>query len=238
MGIKFGLNLILPIGNVFQSLLLGLNVGQARCSNGQILPTGSIKAFGGPILYLVLQVLFLMGVIIWIEGDLAIFRRKSSRAAPKRDAEKSVGSSLTDDAEQERLRVENSDSDLLRMINFSKSFGSNQAVENVTLGLPQSDVTALIGPNGAGKSTLVNLIQSEISPDAGQAYLCGEDWRTRSAQGHLGGKQLPPRNPQRYYLLTLLSSVPAIRCSRFDEHKRSPDILCSYKRREECQGER
>lgn len=187
-GIAFGLNLILPIGNVFQSLLLGLNIGQTRCSNGNIIPTGSIKAFGGPILYLVLQVLFLLGVIIWIEGDLAIFRRKASQSATKHDAEKSVGSALSDDAEQEKLRVENTDSDLLRILNFSKSFGSNRAVEGVTLGLPQSDVTALIGPNGAGKSTLVNLIQSEISPDAGQAFLCGEDWRTRSAQGRLGGK--------------------------------------------------
>lgn len=129
-----------------------------------------------------------MAIIIWIEGDLALFRRKGSHAGSKADDEKSVGTASSDDVQQEKFRVEGSDSDLLRILNFNKSFDSNKAVDNVTLGLPQSDVTALIGPNGAGKSTLVNLIQSELSPDSGHATLCGEDWRTRSAQGHLGGE--------------------------------------------------
>lgn len=85
------------------------------------------------------------------------------------------------------MRVEGTDTDLLRILHLSKRFGSNQAVDDVTLGLPQSEVLALLGPNGAGKSTLVNMIQSDLSADSGQAFLCGDDSRTRIAQTHFGG---------------------------------------------------
>lgn len=186
LGITYGLYLFLPIGNVFRALLLGLNVLQVGCKDGA--PTGfaSIYSYGSPILYLVIQVAVLLAIVIWIEGDLALFRRKSIRPAPK-DAEKSVSPKNNDEVEAEKFRVQDSEADLLRVLHLSKSFGQNHAVDDVTFGLPESDVTALIGPNGAGKSTLVNLIQSELSPDQGRVLLCGEDARTRSAQRFLGG---------------------------------------------------
>lgn len=186
LGITFGLNIILPIGNVFRASMLALNVVQVRCKDGFPTATGSIYSFGSPILYLVLQIAILLLIIVWVEGDLALFRRNKATGLEK-DSEKRIGN-VTDDVETEILRVENSDDDFLRALHLSKSFGSNKAVDDVTLGLPESDVLALIGPNGAGKSTLVNLIQSELSPDNGKVLLRGEDSRTRSAQRHLGGK--------------------------------------------------
>lgn len=188
LGIAFGLFLILPIGNVFRGLVLGFNVAHTRCRGASQLPLMSIYAYGGPILYLVLQIIFLLGILVWIEGDIALFRKKS-RVVSEDDSEKRVGSSgSTADVDAERMRVEGSNSDLLRILHLSKRFGSNQAVDDITMGISQSEVLALIGPNGAGKSTLVNLIQSDLSADHGTAYLCGEDSRTRTAQTHLGGK--------------------------------------------------
>lgn len=167
-------------------MLLGFNVGHIRCKNNSLLDSSSFYAFGGPIFYLILQSGVLLFLLIWIEGDIAFFRKKSKVVTPG-DGEKSVsGSSASDDVGAEKQRVENTDADLLRLLHLSKAFGSNQAVDDVTLGLPPSEVLALIGPNGAGKSTLVNLIQSDLSADRGQAYLCGEDSRTRSAQKFLG----------------------------------------------------
>lgn len=186
LGITYGLNLILPIGNMFRALLLGLNVLQVGCKDGQNTLPGSIYAYGGPILYLVVQVAVLLLVIVWIEGDLALFRRKG-KMTRRQDSEKDA-TALSEEVEAERVRVENSESDLLRALHVSKSFGSNKAVDDVTLGLPESDVMALIGPNGAGKSTLVNLVQSELSADHGRILLKGEDARTRGAQRFLGGK--------------------------------------------------
>lgn len=187
-GLTFGLNLIVPVGNVFRSLLIGANVRQIACRDGALTSSESIYAYGGPILYLCVQVAVLLLIIIWIEGDLAFFRRKGSKAvasAAWSDSEKSAPVK-SEEVEAEKNRVEEAEDDLLRMLNLDKSFGSNHAVQDVTLGLPSDDVMALLGPNGAGKSTLVNMIQSELSPDHGKILLRGEDSRTRSAQRYLG----------------------------------------------------
>lgn len=185
-GIAFGLYLILPIGNVFRALLLGFNAAKTRCRDGAFMPESSFYAFGGPIFYLILQVAVALLFLIWIEGDIAFSRKKSAVVAPS-DQEKSLGgNSGEDDVEIERLRVEATDADQLRVLHMTKTFGDNVAVDDVTIGLQQGEVLALLGPNGAGKSTLVNVIQSDLTADKGQAYLCGSDSRTRVAQTHLG----------------------------------------------------
>lgn len=186
LGITFGLNIILPIGNVFRAAMLALNVVQVRCRDGFSTATGSLYSFGSPILYLAIQVGVLLMIIVWLEGGTALFRRNKATGLG-RDSEKRIGN-ISDDVESEVLRVENSGEDFLRALHISKSFGSNKALDDVTLGLPESDVLALIGPNGAGKSTLVNLIQSELYPDNGEVLLRGEDSRSRSAQRHVGGE--------------------------------------------------
>ncbi|KAF4469052.1 ABC transporter [Fusarium albosuccineum] len=186
LGIAFGVYLILPIGNVFRAMLIGLNVLEVGCKDGEPTPPASIYGYGGPILYLVLQIIVLLLIIIWIEEDIALFRRKGGRTTSLADAEKDGRGAASDEVKAEALRVEDAESDLLRTLHLTKSFGSNRAVDDVSFGLPQSDVMALIGPNGAGKSTLVNMIQSELSADTGKVLLRGEDARTRSAQKYLG----------------------------------------------------
>lgn len=184
LGITFGLFLIMPIGNVFKAMIVGFNIAHIRCQGSHQIASSSIYAYGGPILLLIVQILLLLGVFIFIEGDFSLFRKKSIDVPS--DPETSI--IYTDEIEAERLRVEGNDSDLLRIVHLDKSFGSNNAVSDVTLGLPKGEVLALLGPNGAGKSTLVNLIQSDLSADSGHIFLCGEDSRTHNAQLHLGGK--------------------------------------------------
>tara|TARA_Y100000589_G_scaffold269068_1_gene260987 strand:+ start:322 stop:1077 length:756 start_codon:yes stop_codon:yes gene_type:complete len=60
---------------------------------------------------------------------------------------------------------------MLGIKNLYKSFGGIKAINNVTLEIEKSSITALIGPNGAGKTTLFNLINGSIKPDSGTIKL-------------------------------------------------------------------
>ena len=60
---------------------------------------------------------------------------------------------------------------MLRIKNLYKSFGGIRAINNITLEIEKSSITALIGPNGAGKTTLFNIINGSIKPDSGTVEL-------------------------------------------------------------------
>ena len=64
---------------------------------------------------------------------------------------------------------------MLSINNLYKSFGGIQAINNVSLNIEKSTVTALIGPNGAGKTTLFNIINGSIKPDSGSIKLENTD---------------------------------------------------------------
>ena len=60
---------------------------------------------------------------------------------------------------------------MLEIKNLYKSFGGIRAINNITLEIEKSSITALIGPNGAGKTTLFNIINGSIKPDYGTVKL-------------------------------------------------------------------
>lgn len=65
--------------------------------------------------------------------------------------------------------------------NVSKSFGTLQALKNVTFDIPKSKVFAVIGPSGAGKSTLVRTLNGLEGIDEGQIFfegICVQDKKT------------------------------------------------------------
>ena len=57
----------------------------------------------------------------------------------------------------------------------SKRFGSNQALDNVSLSVEPGSVLALLGPNGAGKTTLIRILTTLLVPDSGVARVAGRD---------------------------------------------------------------
>ena len=62
----------------------------------------------------------------------------------------------------------------LEVTDVIKSFGGTVALDNVSIGFEQGQVSCIIGPNGAGKTTLFNVISGFTAPDRGQILYRGQ----------------------------------------------------------------
>jgi simple sugar transport system ATP-binding protein len=69
--------------------------------------------------------------------------------------------------------VDSAAAPLLALSGLSKSFGTLQALSDVSLEIAAGEVHCLLGENGAGKSTLCNLVFGVHAPDAGTMRLAG-----------------------------------------------------------------
>jgi ABC-type branched-subunit amino acid transport system ATPase component len=63
---------------------------------------------------------------------------------------------------------------LLNVVEVRKAFGGLQALQGVSLAVPEGRVVGLIGPNGSGKSTLFDIITGFQRCDAGSVLYRGE----------------------------------------------------------------
>ena len=64
---------------------------------------------------------------------------------------------------------------MLKIENFSKSFGGLKAIDGFNLELGPNDIHGIIGPNGAGKTTVFNLITGIYPTDSGRIWLGGAE---------------------------------------------------------------
>lgn len=55
----------------------------------------------------------------------------------------------------------------------AKRFGHFEAIEDLSLAVPECSVFALIGPNGAGKSTTLRMLMNILRPDRGDIRVLG-----------------------------------------------------------------
>lgn len=58
---------------------------------------------------------------------------------------------------------------------FSKSYGSNRVIEDVSFNVQEGEVFALLGPNGAGKTTTVETLEGYRKGDGGTIRVLGLD---------------------------------------------------------------
>lgn len=61
--------------------------------------------------------------------------------------------------------------------NVSKSFGTQVALDNVSLTVPHGSFVVLLGPTGAGKTTTLRMVSGLDHPDSGEVYIDGQPMR-------------------------------------------------------------
>ena len=147
--VHFTIGLISPVANLVRTFFVSLNQFAILC--GDRSNPAAIELYGGPILYLFLQIFILFGILLSCESRfsfVALLRRRTSSTNSGEYA------ALSPDVLEEVTRVKQSQVSGLRVTHLSKTFGKNKAVDDVTFGVEHGEIFALLGPNGAGKSKL------------------------------------------------------------------------------------
>jgi len=100
---------------------------------------------------------------------------------------------------------------------LTKTYGSVQALRDISFSLKEGEIVGLLGPNGAGKTTTIKILTGYLQPDEGDVYIDGLDvlTQTREVQQRIG--YLPESAPlypelsiQRYLqMMADLREIPA-----------------------------
>ena len=116
---------------------------------------------------------------------------------------------------------------MLELRNISKSYGSKNALKNVSLSIPQGEIVGLFGENGAGKTTLMKSVLGYIHHE-GEVTLDGEPITTANiarvsfatcehsffpslsaaAHGEFLKEQFPKFNEKRFHALMNFFNLP------------------------------
>jgi ABC-2 type transport system ATP-binding protein len=74
---------------------------------------------------------------------------------------------------------------MLELRELSRRYGSNIALDSLSLSVPEGEVLGFVGPNGAGKTTAMRIALGVLEPDAGDVRWRGEPV-TRAQQRRFG----------------------------------------------------
>ncbi|KAI1078069.1 P-loop containing nucleoside triphosphate hydrolase protein [Whalleya microplaca] len=189
--VHFVVSAFIPVGSLVRTLFVALNLFSATCDGDEIQRNpGAITAYGGPILYLIIQSVLLFGFLLW--HDSGAGRTLINRITQKAITPGGDPAASDEEVANELVRVTSTpqETDGLRVLHLTKTFGKNMAVENVTFGVQHGEVFALLGPNGAGKSTTISLIRGDIQPSLNGGDILVENTSVSrhraAARAHLG----------------------------------------------------
>jgi ABC-2 type transport system ATP-binding protein len=84
---------------------------------------------------------------------------------------------------------------LISVENLSKSYGQQQAVDQLSFNASPGKVVGFLGPNGAGKSTTMKMLTGFLLPDSGTASICGYDTVKQDMEAKRCLGYLPEHNP-------------------------------------------
>ena len=76
-----------------------------------------------------------------------------------------------------------------------KTYGSFQALQDVSFTIPKGQVAAFLGPNGAGKTTTMKILTGFLSPTSGTSRIAGYDVSTDRLQAAEKLGYLPENGP-------------------------------------------
>ncbi|MGC9471015.1 MAG: ATP-binding cassette domain-containing protein [Bacteroidales bacterium] len=83
----------------------------------------------------------------------------------------------------------------IEVIDITRSFGKQKALDHVSFSIAPGEVAGFIGPNGAGKTTLMKIIMGVVPPDSGRVKLLGEEVSGENVQLRQRIGYLPENNP-------------------------------------------
>jgi ABC-2 type transport system ATP-binding protein len=84
---------------------------------------------------------------------------------------------------------------MVEIENLTKTYGTQNAVDNISFTAGNGEIVGFLGPNGAGKSTTMKIATGYLPPTAGTVRVAGHDVLTDSlaVRRHVG--YLPEHNP-------------------------------------------
>ncbi|WP_144281077.1 ABC transporter ATP-binding protein [Chryseobacterium echinoideorum] len=110
----------------------------------------------------------------------------------------------------------------LQVINLTKKFGEQTALNNINISIDKNEIIGLLGPNGAGKSTLMKSIVGALKIDEGEIVFNGKNISDNEIESKKNIGFLPENNP--LYLemyvkeyLQFVADIHKIPHSRIDE---------------------
>jgi len=83
----------------------------------------------------------------------------------------------------------------IQVINISKTYGHEKALDNVSFEINTGQIAGFIGPNGAGKSTMMKIITGFIPQTSGQVLVNNFDVMEHSLEVKKNIGYLPENNP-------------------------------------------
>ena len=74
---------------------------------------------------------------------------------------------------------------MIEIKNLTKTFGSNQVLNDLSLEIKENEILFIVGKSGSGKSVLLKHIIGLIKPDHGEVLLDGVDMTLLEGSEHL-----------------------------------------------------
>jgi ABC-2 type transport system ATP-binding protein len=83
----------------------------------------------------------------------------------------------------------------IKVEHLTKTYGEQNALDDISFSVKSGEIVGFLGPNGAGKSTTMKILTSYIPPTSGYAEVCGIDVMTVSIEVRKKIGYLPEHNP-------------------------------------------
>jgi ABC-2 type transport system ATP-binding protein len=83
----------------------------------------------------------------------------------------------------------------VKVTNLTKTYGTQQALNDISFETKKGEVLGFLGPNGAGKTTTMKIITCFIPQTEGKAEVCGYDVAQNSIEVRRNIGYLPEHNP-------------------------------------------
>ena len=84
---------------------------------------------------------------------------------------------------------------ILEAIKLNLWYGPNHALHDVSIAIPEHEITAFIGPSGCGKSTLMQIMAGILKPDGGELCYFGKKAAYKSSTFRRFCGYVPQENP-------------------------------------------